>query len=353
MRWKNILLVFVFIVLITPIVLYFIVFHGELSIDANDWICFGTIWGGTLSAALAGISLIIFAREYVANEESNRYQQVISFYQTQLNKIQYFESKQENAASFISYFVHFNRLMQTEIYNGLFSLFLEYLKKYDILDYKNSLLNFFMQYIASDINLDNEIIIKYFENDKQLYDDEYLKIRFAWTQCDVSTIENNPIKTIKYNNKFIPSSFDSIFESLVEDFTADNAKICELYREAFRNVTIKTSGILIPFFICHKKSVKILMHNSENLNAYFNQMSNEEKKAIYYFLIYEGEKTLIKAHLANDFQYEIEKYSIYDKKYIKHFSNNDTEFCNTDIFIYGFKKFEVLKKFLKSIGLKK
>ena len=80
---KSLIYLF-FLIIIIPLILYFLVFHGELSKDINDWITFGTIWGSVFT----GLSILILVNENIKNKDNQLFQKILEIHDIQIKRIQ-------------------------------------------------------------------------------------------------------------------------------------------------------------------------------------------------------------------------------------------------------------------------
>lgn len=356
--FRKVLISLLFVIILIPLILYFFVFHGELSKDVNDWITFGTIWGSVFT----GLSIFILVNENIKNKDNQLFQKVIEIHDIQIKRIQENDTRnnldKEKGTESVhtgkeNYFSYFNNLMKTELQKGIVSFLFEIIEENEnrFLDNEN-LKTFFFMYIADQIDIPEDLFVKYHTESKELTDNEKNIVYDIWNKSDKKNLSKNYIHHFSYNkNKNTPIGMttvtpipDRIFERYLEKEALDKNSIITLYTEAYENVTIITEDLLESYFIAHKNAVISLKNDSEKLFDYFQILSPAEKKAITYYLITKQDYSLTEIHINNEFFNNIIQN---DHKYISEDKDIKTKFySDKSKFVFGINDMKTLMKLL-------
>lgn len=356
---KNTKLFFIrilFAISISPLILYFVKFHGSLSVDQNDWIAFGTIWGSVFT----GISILLLVIENLKNKENQIFQKIIDIHDIQLKRITENDTRKKIKEKDIesiengndSFFSYFNNLMKEELMNGIVSYLFEVLETNKNFLENENLKEFFFKYIADQIEIPEDIIKTYWEKTPSLDLNNKEIIYKAWDERKNENISKEYIHTFSYQiNEDIPIGMitqfphpDENFEYLLEHEEYEKNNIISLYSEAFENTSNITTYLLDSYFYTHINAVLLLSKNSQKLNEYFELLSPDEKKTITYYLLIKDDKKITDLHIRNHF-FTSRKAS--EIKYITSKRIINTSFYeDSSKYIFGINSFDVLKQLL-------
>jgi len=244
MKKKNIIpiLVIAFIFMITPFIIYFVNFNGEISGDDQNWANFSTFVGGITSSLFSFMSFLMIYFTLIQNRElnkedeiENRFFKYIDLIKISINNCSVdFEMGEtilkKHGDELLHYFcsLYFQVLLSDDLYNIS-------IKKIRTESEQKILTNFFVIYnlsvtsIQPHINL-IKIVIDYITQNGKEKENEYLKILDTQLSKNEKAIFSLQYREIlqgkKYQNIFMVNN-----EYVINDYLINRIKkIIENYK---------------------------------------------------------------------------------------------------------------------------
>lgn len=243
------------IILLIPLILYFIKFNGVLSEDINDWIGFGTLLSGTVGIAINSITLISLIYDNSITKKENLCNKLVEIFYRQNEALVQAMSSEGKTISNEKLFYRINEEMNDN-YKKIFLI--------EELDHCDRMPDIIFNLLNTKLNKPYK---------------EFFEMDFS-SKFKLLTLLKNKFILLKIPN------YDFLIHSLGKDLTLDDnilAWTIDITLENNENIHFQLQNWIQNVFYATDKLKKY----KEGLDFYCNQFSNEQKRFLTLYNLYE------------------------------------------------------------------
>ena len=285
---KSLKILFIFLIafLIIPICLYFISFHGSLSKETEDWLCFSSVLSASIGTAISAITLFILLLDRKTSDNERKTNQFIDYLFRQNTAI----TKNFVANGYVEIpieqkFGEINSHIEDEYCS--ITLF-NYLKDKKLSNCPEEIQNYFIRGYCVASNQSEPITAAYFDN----------KITDEWI---LKAIQNAPInyyeKTIRNSNDTLKSLSNSNIKDNIEALRILDIKCnYSILNNCFKNKNISSRYpySISAFINTYRYALLHLLEYKPGLSLYFSQLSLEQKIFIAFDIVSMDNQSVLK-----------------------------------------------------------
>jgi hypothetical protein len=297
---KNTFIILIGLLFLVPMILYFIIFHGNISSEHSHWTEFSTIWAGFIGTSISSITIAYLVFDKIENSKYKNeqlFQQQLNIYFKQLEKLSLLYPLYNNK----NCFAQFIEIIEQNVRKHFDLYFYYYYSSTDILEWPNHAFEYFIKNAYIPLQLkkdfpDLEYNI-YSKSDKKYIEEKW----FKYADGNIKTKLVESLKGFFDRPLKDPDECMEIFAAFTDICGTTKYNIKNLYNVAFQNAMNEFNNSLDSYFEMHSHTVKILKKHDELLTLYLSQITGDERTLLIYYFLNSNNKEVKDLHIKNQF----------------------------------------------------